>query len=171
MTESEKYILEALDEMKIDYKVYRHTARNTIEEKSALDGELGITAKHCKNILLTDRKKERFYLLVMPFEKTFRTAEVSKELGSSRLSFAPEEMLLELLNCHSGSLGTLALLYDRDRRVKLVLDRDLLSTTGLCMHPSVETTTVTIELSEYLEKLLPALNHSPAFVTVTVNDA
>lgn len=171
MTETEKYILDTLDEMQISYEVYRHTQRNTIEEKAALDEELGIKAKHCKNILLTDRKKEHFYLLVMPFEKTFRTAEVSKELGSSRLSFAPEDMLFELLNCHSGALGTLALIYDRDSRVKLVLDRDLLLANGLCMHPSIDTTTITVELSEYLEKLLPALRHTPAFVTVTVKEA
>lgn len=168
MTEAEKFILESLNKMNIDYSVYRHSQRNTIEEKEALDRELGITARHCKNIFLTDRKKTRFYLLVMPFEKTFRTAEVSKELGSSRLSFAPEEMLLEMLNCHSGSLSTLSLLYDEDIDVGLAVDSDLLKCEALCMHPNVDTTTVTMKLEDYLGKLLPKIKHRPTFVTVTV---
>lgn len=168
MTEAESFILKKLDEMKIEYEVYRHTQRNTVEEKAALDRELGISARHCKNIFLTDRKKTRFYLLVMPFEKTFRTAEVSKELGSSRLSFAPEELLLEILNCHSGSLSTLSLLYDRDFEVNLAVDSDLVQEEALCMHPNIDTTTVTMKKEVYLEKLLPSIKHRPTFVTVTV---
>lgn len=169
--ETEKTLLSFLDENKVNYKVFRHDRRDTIEEKEALDKELGITAKHCKNILLTDRKKERFYLLVMPFEKTFRTSEVSKELSSSRLSFAPEDMLFDLLKCRSGALGTLALLFDEEGRVKLAVDRDLKSVSGLCMHPSVDTTTVTVDTDEYFGKLLPLLKHEPAFVTVTSENA
>ncbi len=170
MTEAEKFILDKLDEMKIDHQIYRHDARFTVEEKEALDKELGITARHCKNIFLTDRKKTHFYLLVMPFEKTFRTAEVSKELGSSRLSFAPEDMLLEMLNCHSGSLSTLSLLYDRDFEVSLAVDSDLLKCDALCMHPNIDTTTVTMKLEDYLGKFLPKIKHRPTFVTVTVQN-
>ena len=168
MTEAESFILKKLDEMKIEYQVYRHTQRNTIEEKAALDKELNISARHCKNIFLTDRKKTHFYLLVMPFEKTFRTAEVSKELGSSRLSFAPEDLLLEILNCHSGSLSTLSLLYDRDFEVNLAVDSDLLNCDALCMHPNIDTTTVVMNKDEYLGKFLPKIKHRPTFVTVTV---
>jgi Ala-tRNA(Pro) deacylase len=107
----------------------------------------------------------------MPFEKTFRTAEVSKELGSSRLSFAPEDMLFKLLKCRSGSLGTLALLFDKGNKVKLAVDRDLKGVSGLCIHPSVDTTTVTVETDEYFERLLPLLKHEPTFVTVTSYNA
>ena len=53
MTECEKIILDALEKWEIDHKVFRHSARFTIEEKEALDREEGITAKHCKNIFLT----------------------------------------------------------------------------------------------------------------------
>lgn len=168
MTESEKFILDTLSEMSLDFKVYRHDAKFTIEEKEELDKELNITARHCKNIFLTDRKKEHFYLLVMPFEKTFRTAEVSKELGSSRLSFAPEEKLLEMLNCHSGSLSTLSLLYDKKCSVALAVDSDLLKCDALCMHPNINTTTVTMTVDDYLSKFLPKIKHKPTFVTVTV---
>ena len=60
MTECEKIIFEKLTSWGIPYKVYNHTARDTVEEKTALDRELGITARHCKNIFLTDRKGSCF---------------------------------------------------------------------------------------------------------------
>lgn len=167
MTECEKIIFEKLTSWGIPYKVYNHTARDTVEEKAALDRELGITARHCKNIFLTDRKGSCFYLLVMPFEKTFRTAEVSKELGTSRLSFASPERLLEKLRCTPGNLSSLSLIFDEEEEIGFALDRDLLSYDELCFHPNIDTTTITIKTEDFLKKYLPKIHRTPAFVTVT----
>lgn len=167
MTDCEKIILDKLNEWNISLRVYRHTARDTVEEKAELDRELGITAKHCKNIFLTDRKGSCFYLLVMPFEKTFRTAEVSKELGTSRLSFASTELLIDKLRCTPGNLSTLSLIFDVNNEIGLAVDRELLKYGELCCHPNIDTTTVTLKTEDYLKKLLPKLKKTPVFVTVT----
>ncbi|MBQ9976824.1 MAG: prolyl-tRNA synthetase associated domain-containing protein [Clostridia bacterium] len=160
-------IIAFLEKHKIPYTRYDHEQCNTVEEKSALDERLGITAKHCKNIFLTNRQKTSFYLLVMPFEKTFRTAEVSKEIGSSRLSFAPDELLLEMLHCHSGCLSTLSLIYDEKNEIPLVVDRELLNEKALCFHPADDTITLAIDTEVCLKTLYPKLKKSPVFVTVT----
>lgn len=167
MTESEKIILDELDGMGIDYNVYRHEAKFTVEEKAELDAELGIKARHCKNIFLTNRSKTCFYLLVMPFEKTFRTAEVSKELGCSRLSFASEELLWDMLSCRSGSLSSLSLIFDKEVTVGIAIDRDLLECEELCFHPNVDTTTVTMKTEDYLKVFLPKIHRVPNFVKVS----
>lgn len=167
MTEYEKKIIDWLDNNKIEYKIYRHTQRNTVEEKEALDRELGIKARHCKNIFLTDRKQSCFWMLVMPFEKTFRTAEVSKEVGTSRLSFASPELLFEMLCCTPGNLSSLCLIFDRDREVNLAIDKELLDCEELCFHPAVDTVTVTVRTKDFLEKFLPTVHKYPKFVTVT----
>mgnify|MGYP003309197631 CR=1 FL=1 len=166
MSEKEQ-ILAFLLENNIPHKVYEHEICNTIEEKAALDEKLGITARHCKNLFLTDRKKEHFYLLVMPFEKTFRTAEVSRELHSSRLSFASDDMLWEKVRCRSGSLSTLCLIFDKEEEIGLAIDADLLSCTALCFHPADNKTTVVISTSDCLNMLFPRLHKKPSFVTVT----
>ena len=41
----------------------------------------------CKNLFLCNRQKTNFYLLVMPGDKPFKTKELSKQMGISRLSF------------------------------------------------------------------------------------
>lgn len=170
MAEKEE-IIAFLDKAKIPYIKYEHEQCNTIEEKASLDKRLGIKAKHCKNIFLTNRQKSRFFLLVMPFEKTFRTSEVSKELESSRLSFATEEMLWDMLRCHSGCLSTLSLIYDEYKEITLAIDSDLLAEASLCFHPSDDTVTLAIDTSVCLEKLFPLLQKKPVFVTVTTPDA
>lgn len=167
MTECEKIILDKLEKWGIEHKVYRHEPRFTVEEKAELDRKFGIKARHCKNIFLTDRKGSCFYLLVMPFEKTFRTAEVSKELGTSRLSFASEELLLNKLRCKSGNLSSLSLIFDSEEEVGLAIDSDLRKCDELCFHPNIDSTTVTIKTEDFLNKFLPKLHRFPSFVTVT----
>ena len=167
MTECEKIIFDKLDSWNIPYNVYHHTARDTVEEKAELDREFGISARHCKNIFLTDRKGSCFYLLVMPFEKTFRTAEVSKELGTSRLSFASPELLLEKLRCTPGNLSSLSLIFDEDEEIGFAFDRELLDCDELCCHPNIDTTTITLKTEDLLKKYLTKIHRTPNFVTVT----
>ena len=166
MKETEE-IIAFLEKHNIPYKRYEHEQCNTVEEKAELDKRLGITARHCKNIFLTNRQKTSFYLLVMPFEKTFRTAEVSKELGSSRLSFAPDELLHEMLHCNSGCLSTLSLIYDEEDEITFALDRDLLKEEALCFHPADDTITLAIDTEVCLKALYPKLKKYPVYVTVT----
>ncbi len=161
----EEFFVATLDKLQIEYNVYHHEAKFTVEEKEELDRELGIRGKHCKNLLLCDRKMTNFYMYVMPFEKSFRTSVVSKELGSSRLSFAPEEKLLEKLRCRSGSLSSLLLIFDEEGEITLGLDRELLDCEELCFHPAIDTVTITFKTRDYLEKFLPSIRHTPIIVT------
>lgn len=59
----------------------------------------------------------------MPGDKPFVTKELSKQIGSSRLSFATAEDLEQLLGVQPGSASVLGLLNDTEHRVTLVLDR------------------------------------------------
>ena len=52
---------------------------------------------HLKNLLLCNAQKTKFYLLVMPASVPFKSNVLSKQLGTPRFSFAPEEFLLEFL--------------------------------------------------------------------------
>ena len=78
----------------------------------------------CKNLFLCNRQKTNFYLLVMPGDKPFKTKELSKQMGISRLSFADEEYMERFLDIHPGSVSVLGLMNDRDHRVTLAIDED-----------------------------------------------
>ena len=73
-----------LDRLGIPYQRLDHDAMPTIEACHEVDRMLGIEV--CKNLFLTNAQKSKFYLLLMPGTKKFRTKDLSRQIGSARLS-------------------------------------------------------------------------------------
>ena len=64
-----------------------------------------------------------------------------------------------LLDITPGSLSVLGLMNDRDKAVRLLIDRELLGETHIGVHPCVNTSSLKLRLSDLLEKVLPAVDH------------
>ena len=75
-----------LDSLGVSYSRVDHDALPTIEACREVDQLLG--TEICKNLFLRNAQKTDFYLLLMPGDKKFKTAALSKQIGSARLSFA-----------------------------------------------------------------------------------
>lgn len=153
-------LLEALG---VEYDRVSGDPADTMEKCAAVSQVLG--APICKNLFLCNRQKNKFFLLVMPPDKPFFTKELSRQIGSTRLSFAPEEFLWELLRCTPGSATALGLMNDKDHLVHLVMDRETYEAKFFCCHPCICTSTVKLNTADVLEKILPHTGH-----TVTVVD-
>ena len=69
-----------------------------------------------------------------------------------------------LLRVQPGSASLLCLLQDREGLVQLVLDRPLLRQAYLGLHPCRNTSTLRIAMADILERVIPALGHTPALV-------
>ena len=91
-----------LDRLGVEYQRIDHEAAMTMEACLAIDEALGATI--CKNLMLCNRQCTVFYLLLTPGDKVFKTSELSKKIGSSRLSFAKPEPMEEFLDITPGSL-------------------------------------------------------------------
>ena len=111
-----------------------------------------------KNILLCNRQKTDFYLYLSRPDVAFRTSDISKKLQVSRLSFAPDTALPELLHMESGSLSPLGLWWDREHRVTLVMDRSLRQAPRLAFHPCDHTGTVIFTHETFYGQVLPSLH-------------
>ena len=90
-------IYDRLEELSIPYVRVDHDHADTIQICQEVEKVLG--SKICKNLFLCNRQKTQFYLLAMGPDKPFHTKDLSRQIGSARLSFAPEEELWELLHC------------------------------------------------------------------------
>lgn len=123
-------VLNHLQALSIPCEVYEHPAVFTMEECLALP-YAAPDVTFCKNILLCNRQQTAFYLYVTLPDKPFRTADTSKLLHSSRLSFAPSECLPTMLGLESGSLSPLGLWFDEEKRIHLVFDHDVKRKDGL----------------------------------------
>jgi Ala-tRNA(Pro) deacylase len=105
-----------------------------------------------------------FYLCLMSPDAGFRTADISKKIGSSRLSFAPEDQLMRLMRTASGAISPFGLLFDEKREVRLIVDERLQGEGRLAFHPCVNTATIAIDMNDFKDKFLPFTGHSPAWV-------
>ena len=155
---------EFLDRLGIEYDRTDHPDQpaTSMEVCAKVDAVLNVHI--CKNLFLCNRQQTNFYLLIMPGDKPFKTKELSKQLGISRLSFAGEEFMEEFLDIHPGSVSVLGLMNDKDRRVRLVIDEDVLKEEYFGCHPCENTSSIRFKTLDLTEKILPALDIEPAMV-------
>lgn len=147
-----------LDALRVPYRRVEHDAAETMEVCAAISDKLG--TRICKNLFLCNRQQTVFYLLTMPEDKPFYTKDLSRQIGSSRLSFAPADGMEELLGCSPGSCSVLGLANDTEHRVHLLMDRDVVEAERFACHPCDNTGSLTIATSDLLEKVLPHTGHT-----------
>lgn len=161
----EMAVYELLDELQIAYERLDHEATATIEACQDVDKLLGIEI--CKNLFLCNAQKTKFYLLMMPGQKKFSTKEVSKQIQSARLSFAPAEYMEELLHITPGAVSVMGLMNDKDKRVQLLIDKDVLEAEYLGCHPCVNTASLKLKTKDVTEHFLPYTGHDYIVVELT----
>ena len=153
-----------LDSLGVDYERVTHELADTMEKCDDVSAALGVAV--CKNLFLCNRQKTAFYLLCMPPHKPFHTKDLSAQIGSARLSFAPEEQLWELLRCTPGSATVLGLMNDAEKRVQLLIDRETYEAEYFSCHPCLCTSTIKLKTDDVLRVLLPKVGHEPVVVTL-----
>lgn len=160
--EKELRVYDFLDTLAIPYQRVDHEPAMTMEACVEIDKAMGTTM--CKNLLLCNRQKTDFYLLLMPGEKVFQTKELSAQLGVSRLSFAPAEPMEEFLDITPGSLSVLGLMNDKEKQVRLIIDSPVLHDEYIGVHPCINTSSLKLKTADLIEKIIPAMGHVPTIV-------
>lgn len=161
-SEAELAVYDFLDNVGVKYITLSHPAAFTMEECESVRSDIG--APVFKNLFLTNRQQTDFYLLMIPADKPFKTKYLSSQLGCARLSFASAEKMEELLHIHPGAVSPMGLIHDHERKVRLIIDRDLAETETYACHPCVNTASVAMSLQDLLEKVIPATGHTYTWV-------
>lgn len=153
---------EVLEKLDIPFMAIDHGAAATVDDCIEIEAVLGIEI--CKNLFLRNQSKTEFYLLVMPGAKRFVTKDVSKKIGTSRLSFAEAEFMEKYLNITPGSVSILGLMNDTEKKVHLLMDREIAQAEYIGCHPCINTSSLKIKTTDILEKFLPYTGHKPLIV-------
>ena len=164
--EKELKVYDLLDELGISYERVDHEALQTIEACQKVDETLGISI--CKNLFLCNRQKTAYYLLLLPGYKALKTKELSKQIPTSRLSFASGEDMEEYLNVTPGSATIMGLMFDPENRVQLVIDEELLKEEWFGCHPCINTSSLKLRTEDVIGKYLQAVHHE--YLTVNLSD-
>ena len=154
-------IYDRLEELNIPYVRVDHDRADTIEICHEVERILG--SEICKNLFLCNKQHTDFYLLLMPGDKPFKTKFLSAQLGCTRLSFADDGHMRDFLQTVPGSVSALELLFDADRRVKLVIDRELLKDEYISGHPGISTSTLRLSREDFLH-FVESTGHSPTYI-------
>ena len=150
-------VYDFLDMLQVEYAYVDHPAAMTMEACADADKAMGTPM--CKNLLLCNRQCTEFYLLLLPGDKPFKTKVLSQQIGSSRLSFAAGEYMEQFLDITPGSLSILGLMNDKENRVQLLIDEDVLKAPFVGCHPCVNTSSLRLATADLLNKVIPAMGH------------
>ncbi len=156
--EKEIRTYDLLDKLHVSYQRIDHEAAETMEICAEIDKVLEATI--CKNLFLCNRQKTNFYLLMMPGDKTFKTKELSKQIGSARLSFASPEDMEHYLDITPGSVSIMGLMNDTENVVQLLVDEDVLKGEYVGCHPCINTSSIRIKTEDLFGRVLEAMHHT-----------
>lgn len=155
--EKEIRTYDLLDRLGVEYERIDHEPAMTMEDCKEVDQLL--EAVICKNLFLCNRQKTAFYLLMIPDTKVFHTKDLSAQIGSARLSFAKPEYMEEFLDITPGSVSVMGLMNDKEHRVRLLIDEDVLDGEYIGCHPCINTSSIRFKVKDLIEKVIPAMGH------------
>ncbi|MBE5787254.1 MAG: prolyl-tRNA synthetase associated domain-containing protein [Clostridiales bacterium] len=162
--ENEAAVYRFLQAQAIPFHRIDHEPVHTMEDCQAIDRALG--GEICKNLFLCNTQKTVFYLLMIHETKQFKTKDISKQLGVSRLSFGTAEDMQRILHISPGAVSPMGLIFDSAKNIHLVMDSDLMQAEMLGCHPCVNTASIRLSMDDFLHRFLPAAGHAPVFVSV-----
>ena len=162
--ELHKKVYDQLLELEIPFERVETDEIITMEDCEEVNGKLEM--KMVKTLFLSNRKKTEFYLFITCGDKPFSSKDFSNALGISRVSFAPAELMLEMLGTKIGAATVFSVLLDGAKNVRLVIDRDVLSEEFYGCSDSQTTGYMKIKTDDIFEKLLPSINKN--FDTIEV---
>jgi Ala-tRNA(Pro) deacylase len=159
---SPQQLLARLEALGIAHQNHEHAAVFTVEEAKALRGAL--TGGHIKNLFLRN-KKEEMWLVVAEEDKRIDLKALGEKLGAGKLSFGSPDRLLRYLGVLPGAVTPFGIINDKDRKVKVVLDRDLMGFDPVNAHPLVNTMTTALSPQD-LVTFLEAEGHKPDILDI-----
>ncbi len=145
-------LLALLEELEIPFTLHKHRAVFSVSESEDLDAR--IPGAHTRNLFLRDKKGNMFLVTLLAHTKIDLNA-LAPVIEAGRLSFGSPERLMAYLGVTPGSVTPFSIINDRERKVTLVLDREMMKKEIVNYHPLINTMTVGLApegLLQFLEK-------------------
>lgn len=133
----------------IEYEVTEHGAVFNMEEMSHV--ELPHPEADAKNLFVRDDKKRNYYLITVRGDKRVDLKKFREEHSTRQLSFASENDLMNLLGLIPGAVTPLGILNDSERKVKFLLDEELVNGGLIGVHPNDNTATVWLKTTDLID--------------------
>jgi len=146
-----------LAELGIETHTVEHEPVFTVAQSSKLEREL--PGAHTKNLFLKNEGGDLFLVMALSSTRVDLKA-LARRLGAGRFSFAKPELLMEALGVPAGSVTAFAVINDSARRVRMVIDAELMAHSSINCHPLQNTATTNIARDDLL-RFIRSCGHEP----------
>lgn len=144
-----------LDSHAIAHTTGEHAAIFTVDE--GRDLKASMPGGHSKNLFMKD-KDGTIVLISAWAESHLRLNQLHRLIGTRRLSFADQDLMLECLGVVPGSVTAFGLINDKQHRVRFIVDAALMGFDRVNFHPLVNTATTAISQVDF-RRFVAATGH------------
>lgn len=139
-------VYEELEKMGINYEVVNHPpAETTLDADRFIEGKEGVRSK---TMFMSDKKKRNFYLLILDDSKRLDIKKIGEMIGEKSLRLGNEENLKEKMNLRFGVVSPFGLLNNKEKDIKIYIDKELLKEKIITFHPNENDATVFITMDD-----------------------
>jgi len=157
MPATRQQLLDRLAELDIATHTVEHEPLFTVADSSRLERELA--GAHTKNLFLKDDAGALFLVVALSSTRVDLKA-LARKLGAGRFSFGKPELLMEVLGVPPGSVTAFAVINDPARRVRVVIDAELMAYDSINCHPLENTATTSVARDDLL-RFIRSCGHEP----------
>ncbi|SHH68695.1 Ala-tRNA(Pro) deacylase [Anaerosphaera aminiphila DSM 21120] len=145
-----------LEDIGIPYEIVEHPAVFTTEEADKyIEGKEGVPTK---TLFLCNRKKSRYYLVIMDDRKSLDMKKLGDILDEKGMKFGSSEKLMEKLSLSPGVVSIFGFLNNDSHDINICVDREMLKDKIVTFHPNDNTKTIFISTDDMF-KFLDSLNY------------
>ena len=143
-----KRIFEKLDKIEAVYKNYEHNATFSCDDAKWVD----IPWKRVKSLLIRNKKKTNFYMVVLWDDKKLDTNKIRAFFDDTKMSFSSEEDMFEKIWVKIWHVSPFALINNLDKDIIVAFDSEL-KWIDIGFHPLRNDNTTVLNM-DFVEKFL-----------------
>lgn len=143
-----------LRDLQIEFEIVEHEPALTTEQADRFIE--GIEGVRTKTMFLTNKKKTRFFLMIMDDGKRMDMDKFREIVGESKIKMASSESLFEKMKLPPGVVSPFGLLYNLEKDIGVYFDKEIISEKRMSFHPNTNEKTIflnTKDLILYIESL------------------
>lgn len=149
-------VFKELEKMGIEYEVVNHPPAFTTQEADAyIEGKEGVRSK---TMFMSDKKKRNFYLLILDDSKRLDIKKIGELINEKSLRLGNEENLKSKMNLQFGSVSPFGLLNNKEKDIKVYVDKEILNEKIITFHPNENDVTIFIKINDMF-KFFDNLNY------------
>lgn len=158
----ETKVYQELERLGIKYERVDNDVVEAMEECVEVSEKLGAEIR--KTIVVCNRQKTDFYLVILPANKRFDSKLFASMMQCSRVSFASAEDMEAVIGLTPGSASVMGILNDAVGKVKVVIDKAVADEKYFACNPGANTTHIKFKTSNLINNFLPAEKHKPEII-------